>query len=360
MTHIMRHLMTLCERATNVPVNSLGKPIATSPEGLSNFQRWFGRSKVVDPEGRPLVVYHGTNADIQAFDPARSSKQGGIPIDYHPSYFFTALPDVAQSYAKQRTEPLSWRSDDDADEHLRLMQAGDYDAARRLSKAKMVKNAKTWGAGANVMPVYLRMLKPLRASGKGNYWNEIWFDGDFMSTRDLIEFAIEKGHDGIIVKNVHDRGEGKGKPSTIYAVFSPNQIKSAVGNSGAFADNELIGEAAGAMQIVPVLYHGTCEDNAAHLIQHGWHPHSGTSGGNQGQTRYLYLSTDREDALWFAQEKGCDTVLAVRNIPLDCLIVDPEDGIGDSVEAEMNLPHGLPGKLALTKPLAASHFQVAK
>ena len=112
------------------------------------------------------------------------------------------------------------------------------------------------------------------------------------------------------------------------------------------------------MTVVPVLYHGTCEDNAAHLMQHGWQPHSGMSGGNQGQTRYLYLSTDREDALWFAQEKGCDTVLAVHNIPRDSLIVDPEDGIGDTVEAELHLSHGLPGKLALIKPLPASHFQL--
>ena len=111
-------------------------------------------------------------------------------------------------------------------------------------------------------------------------------------------------------------------------------------------------------EVIPVLYHGTCEDNAAHLIQHGWQPNSGMSGGNQGQTRYLYLSTGRDDALWFAQEKGCDTVVAVRDIPLDYLIVDPEDGSEDTVEAELNSPHGLPGKLALIKPLAGSHFQV--
>jgi hypothetical protein len=48
---------------------------------------------------------------------------------------------------------------------------------------------------------------------------------------------------------------------------------------------------------VPVLYHGTCPDNAAALAQHGWQPRSGPSGGNQGQSRYLYLSTDREDAV---------------------------------------------------------------
>jgi len=40
--------------------NSNGQRIAQTEEGLRNFWRWFGDSKVVDADGRPLVVYHGT------------------------------------------------------------------------------------------------------------------------------------------------------------------------------------------------------------------------------------------------------------------------------------------------------------
>ena len=29
------------------------------------FKRWFGDSKVVDEEGDPLVVYHGTEDDLR-------------------------------------------------------------------------------------------------------------------------------------------------------------------------------------------------------------------------------------------------------------------------------------------------------
>lgn len=60
---------------------------AVAPNGKpawQNFVRWFGESKVVDAEGRPLVVYHGTNDDFTSFDPgnlgratgARSAKMG--------------------------------------------------------------------------------------------------------------------------------------------------------------------------------------------------------------------------------------------------------------------------------------------
>src|SRR5690606_5138263 len=31
------------------------------------FKRWFGDSKVVDANGKPLVVYHGTKADFSTF-----------------------------------------------------------------------------------------------------------------------------------------------------------------------------------------------------------------------------------------------------------------------------------------------------
>ncbi len=40
--------------------NSEGNRIHPTDEGLRNFWRWFGDSKVVDKQGRPLVVYHGS------------------------------------------------------------------------------------------------------------------------------------------------------------------------------------------------------------------------------------------------------------------------------------------------------------
>lgn len=47
--------------------NSEGNKIALSEPALKNFWRWFGDSKVVDEQGRPLVVYHGTNAEFYIF-----------------------------------------------------------------------------------------------------------------------------------------------------------------------------------------------------------------------------------------------------------------------------------------------------
>ena len=103
------------------------------------------------------------------------------------------------------------------------------------------------------------------------------------------------------------------------------------------------------------LYHGTTEDSAARLLAEGWAPNSGSIGGNCGQRRYLYLTNGAENALWFAEQKGGDVVLEVR-VPADTLRIDPEDGIKDTVEEELNLSHGLPGNVVLTKRLDASAF----
>ena len=107
------------------------------------------------------------------------------------------------------------------------------------------------------------------------------------------------------------------------------------------------------------LYHGTCFDSAKQILTHGWSPNLGSVGSNFGQTKYLYLTTDKEDALWFAQEKGCDTVLKVSNVPLDFLKVDPEDGIEDNVRDEL-FRHNrrIPGKVVLYKPIGAEYFTI--
>ena len=41
-------------------VNNLGQPIHKTDEGIINFWKWFGDSKIVD-NGRPIVVHHGTS-----------------------------------------------------------------------------------------------------------------------------------------------------------------------------------------------------------------------------------------------------------------------------------------------------------
>jgi hypothetical protein len=58
------------------------------------FKAWFGDSKVVDADGKPLVVYHGTAADFEAFDLvfSKDGVQG-------KGFYFTTRKPLAEDYA---------------------------------------------------------------------------------------------------------------------------------------------------------------------------------------------------------------------------------------------------------------------
>ena len=46
--------------------------LITLVEGETAFRQWFGHSKVVDAAGEPLIVFHGTADQFDAFDPGKS------------------------------------------------------------------------------------------------------------------------------------------------------------------------------------------------------------------------------------------------------------------------------------------------
>lgn len=45
-----------------------------------SFKQWFGNSKVVDEEGNPKIVYHGSNAKFTRFDLSYTTGQLGFHV----------------------------------------------------------------------------------------------------------------------------------------------------------------------------------------------------------------------------------------------------------------------------------------
>jgi hypothetical protein len=103
-----------------------------------------------------------------------------------------------------------------------------------------------------------------------------------------------------------------------------------------------------------ILYHGTTRESADILMQNGWQPSVWSQGSHCGQTKFLYLTNEPENALWYSQEKGEHIVLNVI-VNIKDLKVDPEDGICDSLEEELKLNVG---NLVLTTSLEASNFSI--
>lgn len=105
------------------------------------------------------------------------------------------------------------------------------------------------------------------------------------------------------------------------------------------------------------LYHGTHSGNAERLLDHG-KKGVASVGANQGQPHLLYVTTHPENARWFAEQSGGQDILQI-SVPARQLCVDPEDGVHETVLAELEaaVRTGLPVNLAIKGSLDASHFQ---
>jgi DNA topoisomerase-1 len=172
------------------------------------FRRWFGGSKAVDSTSEPLVVYHGTPSDFTEFNPQspRHPLTENSLDNEIGAGFFTSSPSVAGAYA------------------------GNED-------------------GANVMPTYVAIKRPLELGHNGTR------RAPAVDGMQALLAGIEKnggaeawqrhleaqGVDGIILRNTR---AGTGQPfgllrdfasqGDVYIPFSKTQIKSATGNRGTF------------------------------------------------------------------------------------------------------------------------------
>lgn len=166
--------------------NSNGQPIAATEEGVRNFWKWFGDSKVVDAEGRPLVVYHGTaSTDITEFRP-----RGGRNGEWQ---------DALSRFKAARVS------------NARVGYMAFRDGSFFSPKADYAGNYTREGKGV-MYPVYVKAENPV-------FFNQV-------KKGDVTGVDAKKTPDALIMHTDGDVNE--------VAVIDPTQIKSAIGNSGEF------------------------------------------------------------------------------------------------------------------------------
>lgn len=144
---------------------------------MPEFKAWFGDSKVVDQSGQPLRVFHATPREFDTFRTSGNTTTSGESLD---AAFFSEAADYANEYAA-------------------------------------VKGDKP----VQVVPTYLNLRNPLEVELS---------PAEFADPRveaGIIKQARDAGNDGVIFKDT-DSGD------RFFAAFRPEQIKSAIGNSGKF------------------------------------------------------------------------------------------------------------------------------
>lgn len=202
--------------------NSAGKPIHCTEEGVANFWRWFGESKLVDDEGRPLVLYHGTGKVFDAFEIERAGSEKYA--DWGQGIYLTPSYANADYY---RTEALK-----NADETCNAM----------WSRLEEMEKQAVWSNGSPTYPEgYQDLLNAWRGerkraeAGDGGAVLELYvrmcapFVIEYQSMPDpfAARAAQEKARDGILVLH-----PGGGIDEIVS--FSPFHVKSAGLNSGRF------------------------------------------------------------------------------------------------------------------------------
>ena len=94
-----------------------------------------------------------------------------------------------------------------------------------------------------ILTLFVNNKNPLIIDGKGSNWNEIEYNGKIWSTRDLEIFAKNNNYDGLIINNITDLGGRQSRVSmnygsaTVVVSYDPNQVKS-IDNRGTFSTQD--------------------------------------------------------------------------------------------------------------------------
>ena len=170
------------ERSTT---DSTGKPIHSTEEGVRNFWKWFGNSTLIDAQGRPQVVYHGTRDSIDAFDLEHPNRKDN-----------------------------GW------------LGKGVY-ITDELRLAKAYANLKRGAEDPTVLSLYARLENPYNATVDEK---RMLSSASVADIERWTEHLRSKNHDGVILTFNDGTRE--------ILVFKPTQVKSATDNQGTFGEND--------------------------------------------------------------------------------------------------------------------------
>lgn len=200
------------------------------------FEKWFEKSKVVDNEGDPKIVYHGTLADFNQFDYGTiTSFNEGV------GFYFTDNKDVANGYGESKhvylsiQKPLPYDQKNFSPSVIRKI-------VQRIAESEAKKN------DADIADGFLSNFGDVRTDGftsvvneavhllKGDATANDFIGGLFnagVNARTLLQSVKDvTGYDGIIADGFSNSKVGD---NHIYVAWFPEQIKYATNNNGEFS-----------------------------------------------------------------------------------------------------------------------------
>ena len=209
------------------------------------FKKWFGKSKIVDKSGNPLVVYHATNKEFNEFK-FKGEKLTSLGIGF---YFTPSLTkakqygDIVMKVYLSAEKVLDWNNLTDADRKLIIKTLNhigldDNDIAgygtpksKKFHKDDIEESKKFFAEMKAKTKSYFHDRAKAKVKKEGDYFIVSWMEAGLDGARDVDLLALIQRYD-------NDFAEHSGYDAVMYhdeiAVFKPNQIKS-VDNKGTFS-----------------------------------------------------------------------------------------------------------------------------
>ena len=180
------------------------KSLRTAPD-TPEFKRWFKKSKVVDEDGKPLVVYHtgvfDSNEIISGAELNRRTGKDKVFNSGNEGIYFTADPKYSALYGRDREGTTMYPV------YLSLQKPFVVESKQELSRLAKLKN----------FILGKREVARTRSEGINPAMDSMWVNPEYKAE------LIKQGYDGIINKVYNE-----------IVVFEPTQIKSAIGNQGTY------------------------------------------------------------------------------------------------------------------------------
>lgn len=283
---------------TNPSQSRLSVELSRHAAKQPKFKEWFAGSKVVNEDGSPAVVYHGTANDFDEFE----TDQADPHALYGPGIYLTSSSDVAggdTGYAYKGVDPDTyvdmdvnlrdgekWESAEararklvDEEQPDGLTSADVIFLRKQENGAKRIEVYATYGETMpNVKPLFAAIKNPIDMDevvdvdqwldviskvqearpdfdfdySKEKLWElqnegnvtlgdvytgirKAWNnDGNKVGKREANNILRDLGYDGIVHTGGLSGRWGSGVPHRVYIAFSPSQVKSATGNRGTF------------------------------------------------------------------------------------------------------------------------------
>lgn len=171
----------------------------------NNFKNWFGdwendpenASKVVDENGEPMVVYHGTNEEFNVFgeSASRFGVRGNI---FGDGYYFSSSKEVAEEYANRY-------------------------------QATIINGERIPVTTRRVIPAFLNIVDMIDIKSLADW------KGEYQRQKVRIWNEKSKTADGLVVRSIKD---GSNISADTYLVHNSANIKSATETTGLFSESE--------------------------------------------------------------------------------------------------------------------------